>query len=233
PRTAVPGEFLKYDFSGSSGMKGFRLEVDPKLVEVRPELAALEQVRLLKEEKSAEVASFRGVWRLKLTVWDESDDSDVAELWVTVAESGPNPQPLPPDPAPQPAPAPAPTPTPGPAPTPVPEPVLPDGKFGVLKATRDAARAVQSTSKAKELQCLIAGCVAVKGQIQQGTLKSPQAIVVGVGGVLASCVSPAWDAARNALADKVDELFKAGQLRTVDDCRGLVDELQSGLEAAR
>lgn len=81
PRTAVPGEFLKYDFSSSTGMKGFRLEVDPKLAEARPELAALEQVRLLKEEKAAEVASFRGVWRLKLTVWDEADDSDVAE-WI-------------------------------------------------------------------------------------------------------------------------------------------------------
>ncbi len=224
PRTAVPGEFLRYDFGSSTGMKGFRLEIDPKNDQY-------EQVRLLKAEKAAEVASFKGVYKLTLTVWDEQDDSDVAEWIVAIADPGPDPapSPTPPDPAPQPAP----TPTPGPTPAPVPEPVLPDGKFGVLKATRDAARAVQSTAKAKELQCLIDGCVTVKAQIAAGTLKSPQAIVVGVGGVLASCVSPAWDAARNALADKVEELFKAGQLKTVDDCRGLVDELQSGLEAAR
>ncbi len=229
PRTAVPGEFLRYDFGSSTGMKGFRLEIDPKN-------DRYEQVRLLKAEQAAEVASFKGVYKLTLTVWDEQDDSDVAEWIVAIADPDPDPVPgpTPPDPAPQPAPTPAPQPTPGPAPpTPVPEPVLPDGKFGVLKATRDAARAVQSAAKAKELQCLIDGCVTVKAQIAAGTLKSPQAIVVGVGGVLASCVSPAWDAARNALADKVEELFKAGQLKTVDDCRGLVDELQSGLEAAR
>lgn len=227
PRTAIPGEFLRYDFSGSQGMKGFRLEIEPKV-------EGYEQVKLLKAEQAAEVASFEGVYTLILTVWDESDDSDVTAVPVTIARPGSSPQPIPvptPQPVPTPTPAPSPTPAPGPAPAPAPGPTFPAGRFGLAEAAYREAMTVQSANRASEAQCLLTGCQELRQRIGDGKLRGAQAIVNALGADLDRCTPTSWDTARTKLVGRISDLYAAGQLKTDADWVVILQEAELGLTA--
>jgi hypothetical protein len=225
PRTAIPGEFLRYDFSGSQGMEGFRLEIEPKV-------DGYEQVRLLKAEKAAELASFEGVYKLILTVWDEDNDSHAVEIPVVIARPGVVPQPLPaPTPQPVPTPTPAPVPTPTPAPQPAPGPTFPAGRFGLAQAAYREAMTVQSQNRPAEAQCLLESCQDLRQRIGDGKLRGAQAIVNALGADLDRCTPTNWDVARTKLVGRISDLYAAGQLKTDADWVVILQEAEIGLTA--
>lgn len=226
PRNAVPGEFLKYDFSGSQNVTGFRLDVSPTV-------PGYEQVKLDKQAKTADVATFAGTYRLALTVWNE-DESDRIE-WLLNVDGRPAPVPLPePVPTPNPGPTPTPVPTPPaptPQPTPSPDPVFPAGRFGMAEATYRIGMSVSSPTRATDAQCLFDGCQALEKRITAGELLGPQGIVTAIGADLDRCTAAGWDTPRLQLSERIKELYQAGRLSTNADWVTLLQEAQSGLAA--
>lgn len=226
----------------------FDWEVTPTLAN-RVQLVSMDGKALSDQDSErVQVAPIPGEYLIRLTVSNADGSSTTFQrIKIPGVAPGPVPGPFPqpaPTPAPLPAPNPAPTPpAPGPFPAPSPapappqppqpvEPTFPNSPFGLAMPAYKAAKSVNSPNRQAEAACLVKACETLAAEIAAGTLKQPQAIANRIGESIDQCSPPAWDAARNQIAEAIQKLFLDGKLRQPDDWRTLLIDLQQGLAAA-
>ncbi len=219
-------------------------EVTPSLAN-RVQLVSMDGKALSDQDSErVQVAPIPGEYLIRLTVSNADGSSTTFQrIKIPGVAPGPIPGPTPaPSPIPSPTPSPvppAPGPTPGPAPAPSPppapqpvEPTFPNSPFGLAMPAYKAAKSVNSPNRQAEAACLVKACETLTAEIAAGTLKQPQAIANRIGESIDQCSPPAWDAARNQIAEAIQKLFLDGKLRQPDDWRTLLIDLQQGLAAA-
>ncbi len=252
PKVAEAGEEIILDASTSEG--------DPKVFAWRiyPRLDGRKQLTVLEGGKSVRVASFPGRYMVRLMVANSDGISDHDH---TITIPGPTPCPPAPEPSPGPAPGPVvppvpnpvipvpgPQPTPGPVPVPpvpppappvpVPVPVVPDlppGEFdGLPSAIKALALSVVSVNRAAEAAKLADSFEALNAQIAAGAIKTPFEAFNAVHDAFDSSTTPAWDDGfRTKAVRRMESLYKAGKLATVDRWRAMLTESVTGLRAVK
>jgi len=252
PKVAEAGEEIILDASTSEG--------EPTVFAWRiyPRLDGRKQLTVLEGGRSVRVASFPGRYLVRVMVANADGISD-HDHTITI----PGPTPCPPAPEPGPGPAPGPVvppvpapvvPVPGPNPSPLPVPVppvpptpppmpvpvpvvpdLPPGEFdGLPAAIKALALSVVSVNRSAEAARLADAFEAIASQIAAGAIRTPVEVFGAIGPAFDSATTPAWDADfRSKAVARMQSLYKAGKLSTVDRWRAMLTEAVTGLRAVK
>lgn len=230
PERAISGEIIELSAAQS--------EQEPTHYswEISPQLRGRRQLRVSPAGVTAIVASYPGEYLITLTV-SNSDGHSTAHHQLSIPGTtppNPVPGPLPDNTPPGPAPAP---PAPGPTP-PGPSPPAPEPLTGIALLTHSAASAVNSPNRATEAACLAEGVKALAaavaaGKHGSGSLALAQGCVADLGELLDRCTTAPWATARETLAERVAEAWKAGGLRTIDNWVEILGQIETGLRRVK
>ena len=220
--------------------------------DVSPRLEGVQQVRAAADGRSADLTTLagpketQGRWRLSVAIHEP--DREIyfryADVFVPGVPYVPTPPPGPPQPAPAPdpepdpkpvPPAPNPQPTPVPPPQPLPDPLLPvpvelsDVRGEVLTA----ARAIQSPTRAADIEKLISLCRELQSDATRADpVTDPQHYINRLGNTI-SGLGSSWKSFLSGVGQALQQHYLAGHLKTVDRWAVLMQEARLGLEAAQ
>jgi len=229
PATAVPGELVTLDASGSQGDSlRYRWSVQPD----QPGRVMFEECP--KGSGKIRISTFPGVWHYTVFVFN-AEDSDVL-TWAVTIPGGTVPTPSPTPPAPTP---PAPTP-PSPAP-PAPVPPAPSQtKYPIAAEVTQWASEVTTANKAAEAQAIATALDSIRerlGKDFKGTgvelLKLLAAEISSLTNGTLAASAPAWRPFRDRLNAKVGVLWLSPGIQTTADWSDLLGQVSAGLRQVK
>ena len=220
PATAVPGELVTLDASGSQGESlKFRWSVQPDLAG-----------RVMFEEcprgsGKIRISTFPGVWHYTLFVFN-ADDSDVL-TWTITVPGNPSPAPTP-NPNPSPNPAPSPTPPVPPQPTP--------SVFGIREQIAGWANSVTSPTRAADAAKLASAADSLAAAVAAGTTSGPAKILAALTAANALALGGnigAWKSFGVSYSAALSGLYAMGRLKTDADWAAMLRETADGLRGVK
>ena len=222
PATAVPGELVTLDASGSQGENlRFRWSVQPD----QPGRIMFEECP--KGSGKIRISTFPGVWHYTVFVFN-AEDSDVLTWAVTIpGGTVPTPSPTPPAPTP-PSPAP-PAPVP---PTPPPQP----STFGIRDQIRVWAMTVSSPNKVANAARLADAADALAAAVAAGTTSGPAKILAALTAANALALGSdlaAWKSFGVSYAAAIGGLYAMKKLPTDADWAEMLRETAAGLRLVK
>lgn len=227
PATAVPGELVTLDASGSQGENlRFRWSVQPD----QPGRIMFEECP--KGSGKIRISTFPGVWHYTVFVFN-AEDSDVL-TWAVTIPGGTVPTPSPTPPAPTP---PAPTP-PSPAP-PAPVPPTPPpqpSKFGLRDQIPVWAMTVTSPNKVANAVRLADAADALAAAVAAGTTSGPAKILAALTAANAAALGTdlqSWKAFGVSYAAAIGGLYAMKKLPTDADWAEMLRETAAGLRLVK
>lgn len=232
PATAVPGELVTLDASGSQGENlRFRWSVQPD----QPGRIMFEECP--KGSGKVRISTFPGVWHYTVFVHN-ADDSDVLTWTVTIpGNTVPTPSPTPPAPAPPAPPSPNPAP---PAPVPPTPPAPAATKYPIAAEVTQWASEVTTGNKAAEAQAIATALDSIRerlGKDFKGTgvelLKLLAAEISRLTNGTLAASAPAWRPFRDRLNAKVGALWQSPGIQTTADWSDLLGQVSTGLRAVK
>lgn len=222
PATAVPGELVTLDASGSQGENlRFRWSVQPD----QPGRIMFEECP--KGSGKIRISTFPGVWHYTVFVFN-AEDSDVLTWAVTIpGGTVPTPSPTPPAPTP-PSPAP-PAPVP---PTPPPQP----STFGIRDQIPVWAMTVSSPNKVANAARLADAADALAAAVAAGTTSGPAKILAALTAANALALGSdlaAWKSFGVSYAAAIGGLYAMKKLPTDADWAEMLRETAAGLRLVK
>lgn len=221
PATAVPGELVTLDASGSQGENlRFRWSVQPD----QPGRIMFEECP--KGSGKIRISTFPGVWHYTLFVFN-ADDSDVLTWTITVPGN--------PSPAPTPNPSPNPAPTPTPPTPPVPPQPTPSA-FGIRDQIAGWANSVASPTRAADAAKLASAADSLAAAVAAGTTSGPAKILAALTAANALALGGnigAWKSFGVSYSAALSGLYAMGRLKTDADWAAMLRETADGLRGVK
>lgn len=241
PTTAIPGELVSLDGSGSERADVYRWLVAPD------QATGKELFQTFDGGRRARISTIPGVRKFTLLT-SNATGIDIAEHVITIPPGG---SPTPPGPAPVVPDNPRPGPVhPSPVvpvvpvvPTPDPTPLFPPGQFGlaaktylwattkVVTPTR-AAEAVMFADASESLAAALAAGT-IRGITRYDLAMSVQKAIAERNAKLPPDVVTSWKGFAAAFNAEVNALFAAGRLTTTEEWAHLCREMSAGLRAVK
>lgn len=221
PATAVPGELVTLDASGSQGENlRFRWSVQPD----QPGRIMFEECP--KGSGKIRISTFPGVWHYTVFVFN-AEDSDVLTWTITVPGN--------PSPAPTPNPSPNPAPTPTPPTPPVPPQPTPSA-FGIRDQIAGWANSVASPTRAADAAKLASAADSLAAAVAAGTTSGPAKILAALTAANAMALGSnlaAWKSFGVSYSAALTGLYAMGRLKTDADWAAMLRETAEGLRGVK
>lgn len=227
PATAVPGELVTLDASGSQGENlRFRWSVQPD----QPGRIMFEECP--KGSGKIRISTFPGTWHYTVFVFN-AEDSDVLTWAVTIpGGTVPTPSPTPPAPTPPAPPSPNPAPPAPVPPTPPPQP----STFGIRDQIPVWAMTVTSPNKVANAARLADAADALAAAVAAGTTSGPAKILAALTAANAIALGSdlaAWKSFGVSYSAALTGLYATGKLKTDAEWSEMLRETAAGLRMVK